>query len=103
MAGNQHGQPLGVGPRAMVDAALGGWPATGDRSATGVIPATESGHPRLPRSLGGRGDPPAYTNAVVQVVPIPTVIADHSRLRFNLESALLQELRAAFEGAGTGI
>lgn len=38
----------------------------------------------------------AYTNAVVQVVPIPTVIAPRSTLGFNSQTASLRELRSAF-------
>jgi branched-subunit amino acid aminotransferase/4-amino-4-deoxychorismate lyase len=55
--------------------------------------------PEVIRQLEGL----AYTNAVVQVIPIPTVIADHSTLGFNLEYEILRELRAAFEGTETGI
>lgn len=55
--------------------------------------------PEVIRALEGL----AYTNAVVQVVPIHTVIANHSKLGFNLEIGILRELRAAFEGPETGI
>ncbi|QQE66925.1 hypothetical protein GFS31_36300 [Leptolyngbya sp. BL0902] len=41
----------------------------------------------------------AYTNAVVQIIPIHTVIANHSRLVFNPQADGLRELRALFEVA----
>ncbi|TVP61505.1 MAG: 4-amino-4-deoxychorismate lyase [Leptolyngbya sp. LCM1.Bin17] len=39
----------------------------------------------------------AYTNGVVQVVPIHTVLKDQSRLEFDPEHSCLRELRAAFQ------
>lgn len=44
----------------------------------------------------GRFEALAYTNTVVQVVPIHTVIAPHSKLWFNPQAGSLWELRAAF-------
>jgi branched-subunit amino acid aminotransferase/4-amino-4-deoxychorismate lyase len=38
----------------------------------------------------------AYSNAVVQLIPIHTVITEQSRLEYNPEHAALEELRAAF-------
>lgn len=39
----------------------------------------------------------AYSNAVVQIVPIHTVITHHSRLEFRLPDRILQGLRVAFQ------
>jgi 4-amino-4-deoxychorismate lyase len=39
----------------------------------------------------------AYTNSAVQVVPIHTVLTNHSRLLFNPQTGSLRGLRAAFE------
>ncbi|MEB3290144.1 MAG: aminotransferase class IV [Leptolyngbya sp.] len=44
-----------------------------------------------------RLDSLAYSNAVVEIVPIHTVITDHSKLVFNAKAASLKGLRAAFE------
>ena len=50
-----------------------------------------------------RLDSLAYSNAVVEIVPIHTVIANHSRLMFNAKAASLKGLRAAFEPLDTEI